>query len=676
MNQSVFIYILIQLIFSNYSYSQIPEFNFSRQDSAIFTELIEKSISYQKQGRLKSESDCYNDIAMILWEHNKFSEAILYYNKSISINKSLANDNAIAMINSNLVLIYADKNEYEKALQYFTNTLNIRKVKNERIGIISAHINISVVLNKLKRYKESTEHLKNALDIAREVNDIKQMRSCYGMLSETFEKKGDYKQSMYYFELYRKFNEIVEGKKVNEARSIAKEERLKKELAEKESKIKELLIISKNYEIVKKDKIINKTIMDKISLLDTLNEKELKIKFIENEGKLQLAESDRKLLKNKLLLRNIIFSSVILLLIISILIYYVLQKKKTNLKLAKKNSEIIQKNVEISLQANELEHKNLKLNELGEFKESMTNMIVHDLKNPLNSIIGLSENYNENLEQRQFKRNAKSVNQSGKQMLNLVTNILEVHKFNETEIILNYSNFTLYNVSLSAIKEVSFLIQQKNISLTNNIYKSISINADEQMLIRVFVNILSNAIKYSPNNGNINISAEIDNESHVVINIKDSGQGISKNQASKIFDKYMQADAKMSGSTHSTGIGLTYCKMAIEAHKGDIYVKSELGEGAEFIFSLPNVIKLKKDKKKGTTIKNQLKKIEFSDSDKKYLTPFINELKNIDVSEVSEFNNLFEQIEDKNQNIIKWKNKIEDAVFFCNDKQFLELIVI
>ena len=55
--------------------------------------------------------------------------------------------------------------------------------------------------------------LKNALDIAREVNDIKQMRSCYGMLSETFEKKGDYKQSMYYFELYRKFNEIVEGKK-------------------------------------------------------------------------------------------------------------------------------------------------------------------------------------------------------------------------------------------------------------------------------------------------------------------------------------------------------------------------------------------------------------------------------------------------------------------------------
>jgi len=113
-----------------------------------------------------------------------------YAEKSLSINKKMANGNGIIMKNSILALINADIGNYSKSLEYFNETLKIRTLKKEKIGIIAAGINMSVVLNNLISYDESVDHLVKALDIAREMNDYTQMRSCYGMLCETYEKAG------------------------------------------------------------------------------------------------------------------------------------------------------------------------------------------------------------------------------------------------------------------------------------------------------------------------------------------------------------------------------------------------------------------------------------------------------------------------------------------------------
>jgi len=346
--------------------AQNSEYAFSRQDSATVNTYIKKAQDYKNNGFLKQESDCYNNIATIWWEHNYFSEAAEYFNKSLVLNKQLANANGIAMINSNLALIYADKGDYNEALEFFDKTLSIRKAKNEKVGIIAARINMAVVLNNLKKYDQSVNHLKKALDIAREMNDYSQMRSCYGMLSETYEKSGNQKQSLYYFNLYKKFNELVEGKKVKKAYDYAKEQHLKKELAEKENQIKELELVKKDYELYTKEKKLKKTESEKLSLLDTISEKDLKLIYIENEKKLEEAKNKEISLKSKLWLRNFILFSSIILLTLFILIFFYIQKRRSNNILRAKNAEISQKNEEIQVQKNNIEGLLIKTTEAHE----------------------------------------------------------------------------------------------------------------------------------------------------------------------------------------------------------------------------------------------------------------------------------------------------------------------
>ncbi len=362
----VFFLILLIYAFVIRLNAQNQKFPISRQDSANISIFEQQANKYRANMYYKEESDCYNKIADIWWEHNYFSAAADYYNKSLDINKKLANANGIAMINSNLALIYADKGDYNKSLEYFDKTLSIRKARKEKVGIIAAHINMSVVLNNLKRYNESVQHLERALDLAREMNDPVQMRSCYGMLSETYEKAGNSKKSMYYFELYRDFNELVENKKVKKAIDYAKEQKLQKELAEKENKIKELEILKKNYELYTKGRKLKESESQKLSLLDTISEKDLKLKYIENEKKLETVRNQQTVLKNKLLIRNIILITSVFLLILFIVVFFYIQKQKSNKLLKAKNTEISQKNKRIQTQKNNIEELLIKTTEAHE----------------------------------------------------------------------------------------------------------------------------------------------------------------------------------------------------------------------------------------------------------------------------------------------------------------------
>jgi len=244
-----------------------------------------------------------------------------------------------------------------------------------------------------------------------------------------------------------------------------------------------------------------------------------------------------------------------------------------------------------------------KLLELDNFKEAMTGMIVHDLKNPLNAIIGLSS-MNPEDEMMQM------VNSAGNQMLNLVLNILDVQKFENTSVKLNLSVASLYQLAEEACNQVSLLIKQKRQSLLNNISPQTIVRTDNEIIVRVFVNMLTNAIKYTLNEGKIKIDqiAIINNLSDIsesehfppalktkpdihipccLICVSDNGQGIPSDKLHLVFEKFGQVEAKKSGGVRSTGLGMTFCKMVVEAHGGYIWITSEVGKGTNFYFTLP-----------------------------------------------------------------------------------------
>jgi len=244
-----------------------------------------------------------------------------------------------------------------------------------------------------------------------------------------------------------------------------------------------------------------------------------------------------------------------------------------------------------------------KLLELDNFKEAMTGMIVHDLKNPLNAIIGLSS-MNPEDEMMQM------VNSAGNQMLNLVLNILDVQKFENTNVKLILNEASLYELADEANRQVSLLIKQKKQILNLNILPQTIIHTDAEVTIRVFVNMLTNAIKYTPSGGSISINQETIlfteddyNKSELIpgsiktqfkfqtpsclISVSDTGQGIPADKLHLVFEKFGQVEAKKSGGVRSTGLGMTFCKMVVEAHGGAIWITSEVGNGTNFYLTLP-----------------------------------------------------------------------------------------
>ena len=249
------------------------------------------------------------------------------------------------------------------------------------------------------------------------------------------------------------------------------------------------------------------------------------------------------------------------------------QVKKRTKDLALKNEQLSNVLKDISKQKGQIDDQNKKLRELFDFKEEMTNMIVHDLKNPLNTIINLAEN--------------ELVLQSGKNMLNLVQNILDVYKYTDTKIPLDKKNYFLYHVTNSSINEVIYLAKQKSISVTNLISEKEKVCIDFDIINRVFINILNNAIKFTPDHGHIYLSAEYSGSNSIKVSIKDNGIGIPQDKIHLVFKKYGQVEKRKSGNTHPSGIGLTYCKTAIEMHGRQIGVISQEGVGSTFWFTIP-----------------------------------------------------------------------------------------
>lgn len=244
---------------------------------------------------------------------------------------------------------------------------------------------------------------------------------------------------------------------------------------------------------------------------------------------------------------------------------------------SRKKSKEQSKKLEKALEA----EKQLKL-----FQEDMTNMIIHDLKNPLSTIINVKY-----LADSEIGLNL--VQQSGNQMNLLIMNLLDIYKFNNSEINLHLEETNIKTIIENALSQVEFLASQRNIKFQYNKEIHCLINLDKEVIVRVLVNLFTNAIKYSPKGSIITINIEKLSEFEVKFSVINSGPHIPKKLHDIIFERFVHSKYKSDTGLRSTGLGLTYCKIAIEGHKGEIGVNSEPNKDVEFWFTLPGLIEFK-----------------------------------------------------------------------------------
>jgi signal transduction histidine kinase len=240
-------------------------------------------------------------------------------------------------------------------------------------------------------------------------------------------------------------------------------------------------------------------------------------------------------------------------------------------------------------------------------------MLSHDLKNPITSIVGSLDLVREgrlgpvNKDQREFLDSAE---ESCSEMVEMINSLLDIHKFEAGRMLMNFKLEKPKDLMEKLIAQYSSAAEREGIEISLSITPDLpECKLDRTTFIRMIGNLLSNALKFTHDKGEIQISADITTDlsglpavlskglypatlipesgSYLRVTVKDTGVGIPAESLGTIFDRFVQAKNRRAGKTRGTGLGLAFCRKVMDAHNGLIWVESEEGRGSIFTAIFP-----------------------------------------------------------------------------------------
>lgn len=558
-----------------------------------------------------------NALGILYKSQAEYEKALAKYKEALGLNRSGLNKNLTQAIYDNIGNVYSMQGKYQDALYYHRKSSGLLIKFNNPLSLAINQVNMGNDYTGLKDFKNAKISYEKALPAFRDSKSYANLITTYKALIDVNNSLDDFKESVKYYQLYTQLKDSLDKRELN------------KTLDSLRIKFRTEEIDHENTVLTQKTEIQNKTISQQ---------------------------------------RTLMVSSFIFIVLMASLALVIIKSRQ---KIKKANALLESKNLEISNKAEELLTMNEKLRELSNFKDSMNSFLVHDLKNPLNTIINIG-NLNHSGNQ------IETIKQSGKQMLNLVMNILDISKYENKTMKISTEDISVTQIINKAYNDIQYLAEKKSIRLMINYSTDFIVSVDPEIIERVFVNIFSNAIKFSKNGENIQVFAEELNQTHVKIIITDHGEGIDNDFLPMIFDKYTQTNERKLGITPSTGIGLTFCKMAIEAHSCEIGADSVVGQGSSFWFTLPLTQSDKELKINPVVIKEKFKKIpewQLTKEEIELLIPFCNALKKLSIYQISDVKDIVNTIDlQKSAGFTAWKSDLLQALSDCNGIKYNELI--
>ncbi len=543
----------------------------------------------------------YN-LANIFKNQGDYDKSLNYYNKVAKIDSMSGNTRDFAATLGSIAEILLYKRDTIKAIEFYRKSIALYDSSSANCQKVISINNLGDLFLKLNFLDSAEKYIKQALLIATECQMPKQIAAIRFDLGKFYTKKLNRSNAKDNFQL---------------AFDIATEHSLKKltadaalrlyEINKEEKKLSESLYYLEKARSIENE-LFNQENTRQIAQLEAEYEMEKerqKFHFQQEKAAIAYEESisGERSVKYQVLFGFIILS---VLLVIILSLYF--QKNKLNYKLERiiidtneQNQQIKEQNEEISQQTEliekrskeleqqklELEITNNKLSQLNEEKNTIIGIVAHDLKSPLNQVKGfisllkLEQNNKE-----KFTEYLKMVEDAANRSTQMIDRILDINALDNNTIVSTNKDVNIRSL-LAAVKS-DYLEQAENkkIGLLLSMDENLIIKSDSEALREIIDNLVSNAIKFSPSNSQINISAK---ESHhyYSIEVQDNGPGISKEDKSKIFKKYEQGSATPTANEKSTGLGLAIVKRYVDALQYEIECLSDGKNGTTFILKIP-----------------------------------------------------------------------------------------
>jgi signal transduction histidine kinase len=232
--------------------------------------------------------------------------------------------------------------------------------------------------------------------------------------------------------------------------------------------------------------------------------------------------------------------------------------------------------------------------ELTRLREDMTHMLVHDLRSPLTALVGslwiLRKDIDSFQENSQVQEMIAMAERNANRMMNMVTGLLDIAKLENGQMPLYTELISVSDLFEEILSRLAPIAIEAQIELKTEISPGLPrLKVDPEHIRRAISNLVDNALKFTPDGGQVALWSHLDEKTHpstILIGVTDSGPGISMEAQQKLFQKF-QASSNIPGRRKGTGLGLAYCKLVVEAHEGEIWVQSDVGQGSTFIMRLP-----------------------------------------------------------------------------------------
>ena len=575
----------------------------SKYDSAHF--YLEKGLKIAEETNYKSNlARLYNSLGNLYDYEAKQKESLEAYLKSLNLREELRDTSGTILMLNNIGLFHSDNGNYNKSLEYLNKAKLMAEKKGDKANISISFSNLSDVYQNLNQFEKAKEYELKSLIFMRELKDIYRIRVSLNSLGLICNDLKEYNAAKIYFEECLGMAKKAEDKdlivscyyglaKVQEGLKNWQGELKYAKLAEEKSQeINSQEGLAWAYEALYKGNEALGNYKEALAyhiLLKQINdslfsaEKSAKVMEMQTKYEVEKKETENALLKKEKDLKDarirqqmwVIVSTLIimgLVVFLSMMLYRSRQKEKGI-------------NVILESQKTELQHKNRLLEELNTIKDRLFSIISHDLRAPLNSLKSLLGLLNDNtMSQEQVTALFPRLTQDVGYTSDLLDSLLQWAKSQLHGIHVSPKKLNIYNLVAENLSLLHTIAEQKKIIFRNEIGENAIVWADEDMIRTILRNLISNALKFTKANGEILISAQ-NREKEVVITVADTGIGMSQAVLSQLFTGNITA--RGTKNEKGTGLGLILVKDFVEKNNGTIQIKSEVGKGSEFIFTLP-----------------------------------------------------------------------------------------